>query len=50
MRIAVSLDGQLQYTASLRGAGYLNAHLNLASRVTQGRPQLEGGPAGAPVL
>jgi hypothetical protein len=32
MRIAVSLDGQLQYTASLQGAGYLNAHLNLASR------------------
>jgi hypothetical protein len=32
MRIAVSLDGQLQYIASLQVAGYLNAHLNLASR------------------
>jgi hypothetical protein len=32
MRIAVTLDGQPQYIASLQGAGYLNAHLNLASR------------------
>jgi hypothetical protein len=32
MRIAVSLDGQPQYVASLPGPGYLNAHLNLASR------------------
>jgi hypothetical protein len=32
MRIAVSLGGKLQYTASLDGAGFLSAHLNLAHR------------------
>jgi hypothetical protein len=31
MRIAVSLGGKLQYTASLEGAGFLSAHLNLAA-------------------
>ena len=32
MRIAASLGGKLQYTASLEGAGFLSAHLNLANR------------------
>jgi hypothetical protein len=32
MRIAAALNGSPQYVASLEGAGYLSAHLNLADR------------------
>ena len=32
MRIAAVLNGSPQYVASLEGAGYLSAHLNLADR------------------
>jgi hypothetical protein len=32
MRIAAALNGSLQFVASLEGAGYLSAHLNLADR------------------
>ena len=32
MRISLSINGNPQYTASLAGAGYLNAHLNLHNR------------------
>jgi hypothetical protein len=32
MRIAATLNGTSKYVASVRGAGYLSAHLNLASR------------------
>lgn len=36
MRIALSLGGKLQYTASLEGTGFLSAHLNLANRTEDG--------------
>ena len=32
MRISLSINGNPQYTASLSGAGYLNAHLNFRNR------------------
>jgi hypothetical protein len=32
MRLAIAINGQSRYTASLSGAGYLSAHLNLANR------------------
>jgi hypothetical protein len=32
MRIAVTLNGTAQYVASLSGAGFLSAHLNLSDR------------------
>jgi hypothetical protein len=32
MRIAVTINGAAKYVASVRGAGYLSAHLNLADR------------------
>ena len=32
MRISLSINGNPQYTASLSGAGYLNAHLNVRNR------------------
>jgi hypothetical protein len=32
MRISLSINGNPQYTASLSGAGYLSAHLNVRNR------------------
>ena|SRR5690242_7767706 len=32
MRLSLSVNGKSQYTASVRGAGYLNAHLNMQNR------------------
>lgn len=32
MRLSLSINGHSQYTASVRGAGYLNAHLNMRNR------------------
>lgn len=37
MRIAVTLNGSSKYVAGVSGAGYLNAHLNLANRPKEGR-------------
>lgn len=50
MRIAAALNGSLQYVASLEGAGYLSAHLNLADRpkeqVKSGTLRVEGHETG----
>src|SRR4051794_19044567 len=32
MRLSLSVNGHLHYTASVNGAGYLSAHLNMHSR------------------
>src|SRR5690348_2250646 len=35
MRFSMSLNGSVPVTASLRGQGYLNAHLNMANRTKE---------------
>lgn len=37
MRISLSINGNPQYTASLSGAGYLSAHLNVRNRPKENR-------------
>lgn|SRR5262249_47383054 len=39
MRIATFLNGTKQFVASLSGAGYLSAHLNLADRPKEGKQE-----------
>jgi len=37
MRISLSINGNPQYTASMSGAGYLSAHLNVRNRPKENR-------------